>query len=260
MKLVTWNVNSVRARGERLVALLTRERPDIVCLQETKVVDAQFPSDALTDMGYHVAVFGQRAYNGVAILARRPLSDITYGLGDVDEADQARVIAATVGGLRVMSVYVPNGSQVDSDKFAYKMTWLQRLRTLLERDYRPHDKLVIAGDFNVAPRACDVQNPQAWDHTVLCHPQARGALTALTAWGLHDVCAQKFADGGVYSWWDYRMLGFVKNDGLRIDLIYTTAPLVPAVMDAGVDRNERKGRLPSDHAPVWVTLDMSASA
>ena len=258
MKLITWNVNSVRARGERLLALLARVQPDIVCLQETKVVDAQFPTDALAALGYHAAVFGQRAYNGVAILARQPLTDVTYGLGDIDEAAQARVIAATVGGLRVMSVYVPNGSQVDSDKFTYKMAWFKRLRALLERSYQPHDKLVVAGDFNVAPRPCDVANPQAWDHTVLCHPQTRGALAELTSWGLHDVCAQHFGEGGVYSWWDYRMLGFVKNDGLRIDLIYTTASLISAVTDAGVDRNERKGKLPSDHAPVWVMLDMSA--
>ena len=260
MKLVTWNVNSVRARGERLVAMLARDTPDIVCLQELKVTDENFPSVALKEMGYHAAVFGQRAYNGVAILARQPLTEIVCGLGDVEEAAQARVIAATVGDLRVMSVYVPNGSKVDSDKFVYKMQWFKRLRGLLQKSYRPTDKLVVAGDFNVAPRACDVANPDAWEHTVLCHPQARGALQDLADWGLYDVCAEKFADGGVYSWWDYRMLGFVKNDGLRIDLIYTTASLVPAVIDAGVDRNERKGKLPSDHAPVWVTLDMSASA
>lgn len=260
MKLVTWNVNSVRARGERLLALLARTRPDVVCLQELKVTDDNFPYEALADMGYHAAVFGQRAYNGVAILARQPLTDIARGLGDIEEAAQARVIAANVGDLRVMSVYVPNGSQVDSDKFAYKMQWFKRLRGLLQKQYRPTDKLVVAGDFNVAPRVCDVANPQGWEHTVLCHPQARSALQDLTAWGLHDVCAQKFAEGGVYSWWDYRMLGFVKNDGLRIDLIYATAPLVSAVVDAGVDRDERKGKLPSDHAPVWMELDAPASA
>ena len=258
MKLVTWNVNSVRARGDRLLALLARDNPDVVCLQELKVTDDHFPVSALADMGYHAAVFGQRAYNGVAILARQPLTDITRGLGDIDEEAQARVIAATVGDLRVMSVYVPNGSQVNSDKFAYKMQWFKRLRALLQQHYQPTDKLVVAGDFNVAPRPCDVANPDVWTDTVLCHPQARSALEELTTWGLHDVCAQHFANGGVYSWWDYRMLGFVKNDGLRIDLIYTTASLVPAVTEAGVDRNERKGKLPSDHAPVWVTLDMSA--
>ena len=260
MKVVSWNVNSVKARGERLEAWLTRHTPDVVCLQELKVQNELFPWEAMEKLGYHAAVHGQKAYNGVAILARAPLTDIATGLlddggGDGDGADaQARLVAASVNGVRVLSAYVPNGSQVGSDKYAYKLAWLKRLRAHLQQHYTPQQPLILAGDFNVAPRLLDVARPEAWEQSVLCCPEVRAHLEQVASWGLVDVFAKHHPEGGVYSWWDYRMLGFPKNNGLRIDLIYATDGLACKSEGASVDREERKGSLPSDHAPVVVNF------
>ena len=259
VKIVSWNINSVRFRIEIVERFLRDVRPDILCLQETKVVDQDFPRAAFKALGYdRIIVHGQRMHHGVAILSRLPLGD--PGRHDWQDNGEARHVGARLEcGIRLENVYVPAGGDIPdralNPKFGQKLDFIERMTRWSDTLAEP---TLIVGDFNVAPRACDVANPDVWADTVLCHPQARSALEELTTWGLHDVCAPHFANGGIYSWWDYRMLGFVKNDGLRIDLIYTTASLVPAVTEAGVDRNERKGKLPSDHAPVWVTLDMSA--
>ena len=218
-------------------------------------MDEDFPSLDVRQAGYHAAVFGQRTYNGVAILTREPATDVTRSMGDGTDDEQARVIAATAGGVRVLSVYVPNGGRVDSEKWDYKLAWMERLRSFLEARCRPDEPLAICGDFNVAVDDQDVKNPDKWRDTVLCHPHGRERFEALLDWGLVDAFRRVHPDGGIYSWWDYRMLGFPKNDGLRIDGVLATEPLAARVRDAYVDRDERKGKQPSDHAPVIVDFD-----
>ncbi|HSM51523.1 MAG TPA: exodeoxyribonuclease III [Thermoanaerobaculia bacterium] len=253
MRIATWNVNSVKARQERLLALLARHRPDIVCLQELKTEAARFPSEALREAGYHAAVLGQKTYNGVAILARDEPRDVETGFGDGGDESQARLVAATVGGLRVASLYVPNGKEVGSEKWPYKLAWLGRLAAWVGRQ-PAGPPLVLCGDLNIAPEERDVANPAAWAGSVLCHPEVRAAWAELLAAGFVDAFRLHHPEGGHYTWWDYRMLGFPKNDGLRIDHVLLAAPLAPRCAGAFVDRDERKGKLPSDHAPVFVDL------
>jgi exodeoxyribonuclease-3 len=254
IKLATWNVNSIRARIDRLMSWLERNQPDVMCLQELKVADDEFPVDELWSAGYDAAFHGQRTYNGVAILSRTPLTDVRVGLDGGPEADQARLIAATVAGLRVISVYVPNGQTVGSDKWDYKLRWLDRLAGHLGADHSPSAPLVLAGDFNVAPEDRDVAHPDKWRNSVLFHEEARKAFERLLAWGLVDAIRLHHQGPGPYSWWDYRMLSFPKGDGLRIDHVLLTEPLAARCVGASIDRNERKGKLPSDHAPVMVEL------
>ena len=254
VKLATWNVNSIRARLPRLLDWLGRAIPDVVCLQELKVPDAEFPLAELEAVGYRAAIFGQRTYNGVAILARGDLDDVSMGMADGGADDQARLIAATVGGIRVISAYFPNGQEVGSEKWSYKLEWMARLGRYLARTYRPDQQLVLAGDFNVAPNDLDVARPEEWRESVLCHPDARAALGRIAAWGLVDGLRVTEPGPGPYSWWDYRMLAFPKGNGLRIDHLFVTSPLTSRCVRAWVERNERKGKLPSDHAPVMVEL------
>jgi exodeoxyribonuclease-3 len=251
LKLATWNVNSVRARRERLLRWLERNPVDVLCLQELKVSDADFPGEELREAGYAAAVHGQRAYNGVAILARREPRDIERGLGD-DEA--ARLIACRVAGLRVISAYFPNGGSLGSDKWQYKLRWMRRLTDWLRRRCDPAEPLVLCGDFNVAPEARDVHEPAVWEESVLFHPEARTALEELRSFGFVDLVRKHRPEPGLYSWWDYRMLGFQKGRGLRIDHVWGTRVVAERSLAAQVDREERKGKLPSDHAPVIVEL------
>jgi len=255
MKVATWNVNSVRARRERLLRWLAANQPDVLCLQEIKVTEADFPSMELKALGYHAAVFGQKTYNGVAILSRREPLEVERGFGDGVDDPQARLIAARIPDAvgrdaRVVSVYVPNGQEVGSDRWRYKLEWMRRLRAWLDRRASPTDPLVVCGDFNVAPEPRDVYDPAAWEPTVLFHPEARAALRQVCAWGLADTLRLRHEETGLYSWWDYRMLGFPKNRGLRIDLILASEPLARRCVAASIDRQERKGQQPSDHAPV----------
>ena len=250
MKVATWNVNSVRARSDRLLRWLAAHRPDVLCLQELKVQDSEFPFETLRSAGYEAAVHGQKTYNGVAILARAGPAEVERGFGDGGDDTQARLVSARVAGIRVVSVYVPNGREVGTERWAYKLEWLRRLRAWLERRCRPDEPLVLCGDFNVAPEARDVHDPAAWEPTVLFHPEARAALEGVRSWGLADTLRLHRQEDGLYSWWDYRMLAFPKNNGLRIDLVLASAPLARMCSAASIDRDERKGILPSDHAPV----------
>ncbi len=254
MKIATWNVNSVRAREARLLAWLAAWKPDVLCLQELKVVDSDYPTDAVGALGYHSAVYGQKTYNGVAILSRTPLEDVQRGFGEGDDDPQARLLSARVNGVRVLSAYVPNGGEVGSEKFAYKLAWMAKLRAHLERTASPDEPLALCGDMNVAPEDRDVARPEEWKDTVLCHPAARAALQHIVAWGLDDTFRRHHAEAGFYSWWDYRMLGFPKNNGLRIDHVLTTRSLGVRSTGAEIDRNERKGKQPSDHVPVVATF------
>jgi len=250
VKLACWNVNSIRARQARVLAWTAENQPDVLCLQELKLTNELFPIEEFRALGYEAAVAGQKTYNGVAILSRTPISDIATGLSDEVDDPQSRLIAATVGGIRVVTAYVPNGQTVGSDKYAYKLAWLARLRSHLDARYRPADPLVLCGDFNAAPEARDVCDPERMAGEVLFHPEVREALARVQAFGLVDLFRQHHAEAGVYSWWDYRMLAFPKNQGARIDHIFATSSLAARCSSMVIDRNARKGKLPSDHAPL----------
>ncbi|MCW5888913.1 MAG: exodeoxyribonuclease III [bacterium] len=255
MRLVTWNVNGIRARLERVRAWIGEHGPDVLCLQETKIADDAFPHDAFTELGYYVAIHGQRSWNGVAILSRTPLDAVQRGFDDGVEDAQARLIAATTGGVRVVSAYVPNGETIGSDKYAFKLAWMTRLGAWLRRIVPETPRLALCGDFNVAPAELDVHDPARWIDTVLFTPEVREALETLRQdAGLVDVVRRLNPGQPCLSWWDYRMLAFPKGRGLRIDHIFLTPALDALASAAGVDRNARKGAQPSDHAPVWVEL------
>ncbi|MCK5114436.1 MAG: exodeoxyribonuclease III [Phycisphaerae bacterium] len=255
MKIVTWNVNSIRSRLDRVLSWLDRNAPDVLCLQELKCVDEQFPLAEIQAAGYHAEVYGQKAYNGVAILSRSEPTDVRKGFsGDVDDElqSQSRIISAVIDGVRVICTYVPNGSELTSDKFAYKLTWLGKLREMLDRDFDTSTPLLLCGDANVFMRDCDAAHPERWTKTVIACPEVRAAWANVVDWGLVDVFSKKHPEGGIYSWWNYRQLGFAKNNGLRLDYVYASPPLAEKCTSASVDRDERKGEKPSDHAPVTV--------
>ena len=254
VKLVTWNVNSIRQRLERLLALLERHAPDVVCLQETKVVDADFPAQALRAAGYASVFAGQKSYNGVAILARTEPGEVRCGFRDGGADEQARLLGATISDVRVICAYVPNGQAVGSEKYAYKLEWFERLHGLLEREAEPLLPLALVGDFNVAPTDADVHDPEAWRGQVLCSEPERAALQRLLDWGLADAFRARYPERVAFTWWDYRELGFPKNRGLRIDHVLLTQPLVAKLEDVVIDREERKGKGASDHAPVLAVL------
>ena len=256
MKLATWNVNSVRARKDRLLRWLETHRPDVLCLQEIKGNAEDFPTSETTALGYYAAVHGQKGWNGVAILSLTEPRAVERGLGDDTDDGHARLISADIGGVRIASAYVPNGQGVGSDKWMFKLAWLKRLRAWLDRQ-SPLAPLAVCGDFNVAPEERDVKHPALWEKSVLFHPEARQGLQHVMDWGLQDVFRRHHQEGGLYSWWDYRMLAFPKNDGLRIDLVLATPPLAERSTAASIDREERKGVQPSDHAPVVTEFDLS---
>lgn len=253
MKLATWNVNSIRVRLPQLLDWLAAAQPDVVCLQELKTDTPGFPREALDAAGYASAVNGQKTYNGVAILARTPLSDIGTDIpGYVDE--QKRVLAATVADLRVVCVYCPNGQAVGSNKYEYKLRWFAALKDYLAAELARHPRLVVAGDFNVAPEDRDVHDPKAWEGQVHVSEPERGAWRALVALGLQDGFRLFEQPEKTFSWWDYRMMGFRRNAGLRIDHILLSAPLAQACTGASIDKAPRKLERPSDHAPVLAQL------
>jgi exodeoxyribonuclease III len=255
MRLVTWNVNSIRQRHDRLLALLARHSPDVVCLQETKVLDADFPAAELRAAGYESATAGQKGYNGVAILARTPLGDVCAGLRDGGDDSQARLLAATVDGVRVITAYVPNGQKVGSEKYAFKLEWYERLRKYLEREGDAGRPLALGGDFNVAPADLDVHDPALWVGQIMCSDLERASLARICEWGLIDSFRAKHPELKAFTWWDYRLLGFPKNRGLRIDHLLVTRPLYARLADVRIDREERKGKGASDHAPLLATFE-----
>jgi exodeoxyribonuclease-3 len=250
MKIATWNVNSIRKRLDRVVPWLAEHRPDVLCVQETKVEDDKFPRAEIEAAGYHVLCHGQKTYNGVALLTLQPVRDPVMGFGDGVKDEQARFLVATVGQVRVGSVYVPNGQAVGSEKFLYKLEWLGRWRKWLERNADAGADLILCGDLNVAPDDRDVYDPEGWKDQIPCHPDERAALAEVCRWGLVDTLRQLHSEAGLYSWWDYRQLGFAKNRGLRIDMILCSAGLAGRLLRAEIDRLARKGENPSDHAPV----------
>jgi exodeoxyribonuclease-3 len=255
MKIATWNVNSIRSRVERVAAWTERERPDVLCFQEIKTTDDGFPFDVFADLGYEAEVFGQKTYNGVAILSRLPMTKVVRNLpGDEPEAPR-RLIAATIDKVRIVNVYVPNGQSPESEKFVYKMDWLARLRAFLDETAKPGGSLVLLGDFNIAPEERDVRYPDLWRGHIHFHPKEHAALARITSWGLYDLLRKHHEEGGLYSWWDYRQLAFQKNNGLRIDLILGTKRMLNRCTGVEIHRDERKGESPSDHVPVVAEFD-----
>lgn len=257
--VATWNVNSLRARADRVRPWLERHRPDIVCLQEIKMQTAEFPLLEMQALGYHAVAFGQKTYNGVAILARvehGAPTEVACGMDDGDPDTEARLVVARIPGLNLVvgSVYVPNGQSIDSDKYAYKLRWLRRFREHVGRHFKASEPLLLCGDYNIAPDDQDVYDPAGWRDTVICHHEAREGLSALMAFGLHDTLRRIEPSSKIYTYWDYRQLSFPKNLGLRIDHILCTAPLAERCLAARVDRDARKGEKPSDHAPLLVTF------
>ncbi len=255
MKLATWNVNSIRARHERALAWVAAKQPDVLCLQEIKVETEGFPVDAFRALGYHAVVYGQKTYNGVAILSRQEPTDVSLGFGEGGGDAQARLLAATVGGVRLVNAYAPNGQSVGSDKFAYKLDWFGRLRMHLDLRFDKAAPLLLCGDLNVAPEARDVYDPEGMVHDVLFHPEARAALARVLDFGLVDAFRMQRQEPGLYTWWDYRQLAFPKNRGARIDHLLATPALASRVRSASIDRDERKGTQPSDHAPVILEVE-----
>ena len=254
MKIASWNVNSLNVRLPHLTQWLGTFAPDIVGLQETKLEDHRFPDTALAELGYRSVFAGQKTYNGVALLAREAIGDVQVGIPGFED-EQKRVIAATIGDLRIVNLYVVNGQDVGTDKYAYKLRWLDAVHDWLAAELQAHPKLVVMGDFNIAPDDRDVHDPAVWnDASILTSTAERAALRRLMDLGLHDSFRLHNQEGGVFSWWDYRAAGFRRNLGLRIDLCLVSDALREHCTSAEIDREPRTWERPSDHTPAMVTL------
>ncbi|MED5618558.1 exodeoxyribonuclease III [Ideonella sp. BN130291] len=253
MKLATWNINSLGVRLPQVLQWLASARPDVLALQELKLTDDKFPLAELQEAGYNAVFHGQKTYNGVALLSLQPLTAVVKNIPGFDD-DHARVIAASLGSLRLVCGYFPNGQAPGSDKFAYKMRWLQSLREWLAGELAQHPQLALMGDFNIAPEDADVCDPVAWAGHIHCTDEERAHFRALVGLGLHDSFRLFEQPPRVFSWWDYRMLAFRKNEGLRIDHILVSDALRPQVRSCSIDRLPRKNERPSDHAPVVVEI------
>lgn len=255
MKVATWNVNSLKVRLEHVKEWLANESPDVLVLQEIKQVTDQFPSDAIAESGYRSIASGQKTYNGVAVLARDEIQDAVTDFPGFEDP-QRRILAVTVDGVRVINLYVPNGSSVDSDKYRYKLSWLEALHGFLEAQLAQHERVVVLGDFNIAPADIDVYDPEKWGEDVLCSPPERAALQAVEALGFVDVFRQLAPEEKLFSWWDYRAAGFRRNAGLRIDLILASQALAASCSKSYIDREPRGWERPSDHTPVVAVFDL----
>lgn len=253
MKIATWNVNSLKVRLPHLLQWLDANPVDVLCIQETKLTDDKFPVAEINAAGYQVVFSGQKTYNGVAILSRQPLTDVVRNNPHYAD-EQQRLIAATVGGIRFICAYVPNGQAVGSDKYAYKLDWLAALRTWVEEEMARHPAFAILGDYNIAPQDRDVHDPQEWAGQIHCSAPERAALGALSGLGLADAFRLFEQPDKQYSWWDYRQLAFRRNRGLRIDHILLSRTLAARCSACTIDREPRKWEQPSDHAPVVATL------
>jgi len=253
MKLASWNVNSLNVRMPHVERWCASAMPDVLALQETKLADEKFPLAAFEAAGYNAAFSGQKTYNGVAILARQPITDVRHGVDGFDDP-QRRVLSATVGDVRIVNLYVVNGQSVGSEKFAYKLDWLAKVTAHIEEEIRRHPRLVVMGDFNIAPDDLDVHDPGAWREQILCSTPEREALKRLCGVGLHDSFRLFTQDGGHYSWWDYRQAAFRRNLGLRIDLILVSDALRGALRSSTIDREPRTWERASDHTPVSVEI------
>jgi exodeoxyribonuclease-3 len=260
VRIATWNVNSLKARLPRVEEWLAECEPDVLCMQETKLADSAFPALTFQALGYDSVHHGEGRWNGVAILSKVGLEQPSSGFGPDDEVfgGEARIVSATCGGVRVASVYVPNGRSLDHEQYQFKLDWLARLRAHLEASCKGSDDVVVCGDFNIAPDDRDVWDPAAVHGATHVSEPERAALADLEHWGLEDVFRRHHDEPGLYSWWDYRAGNFHKHLGMRIDLVLASGPLAARSQWALIDRNARKGQLPSDHAPVVVEFAEAA--
>ncbi len=254
MKFATWNVNSLNVRLPHVMDWLNAAQPDVLCLQETKQEDSKFPYQALREIGYEAVHIGQKTYNGVAIVSRQPMTEIQQNMPAFAD-DQQRVIAATIDGMRVVCAYIPNGQSVDSDKYQYKLRWLNALHDWLQRELSQYPKLLLLGDYNIAPEDQDCHDPAAWVGQVLVSEPERAAFRQLLNLGLHDSFRLFEQPEKSFSWWDYRMAGFRRNLGMRIDHILVSDPLKSQCNAAYIDKAPRKLERPSDHTPVVLELN-----
>ncbi len=254
MKIASWNVNSLNVRLPHLLRWLDEAKPDVVALQETKLEDPKFPEDALLGLGYRSVFCGQKTYNGVSIVSRLPfVGECVTAIPGFDDP-QKRVLAATIGDIRIVDLYVVNGEAVGSEKFDYKLRWLTAVREWLRAELAAHPKLVVLGDFNIAPDDRDVHDPKRWHEKILCSTPEREAYQSLLDLGLHDSFRLFNDEAGQHSWWDYRLAAFQRGWGLRIDLVLVSDALKARCVAAGIDRDPRTWERPSDHTPVWVEI------
>ena len=262
MRIATWNINSIKQRMDNLTAWLSERRPDIVCLQETKCIDDAFPREPLQELGYNVAVHGQKAFNGVAILSRFPLDEVTARLPGDNEDDHARFLEAVVstsrGALRLASVYLPNGNPPDTDKYTYKIRWMDRLIHYAHERLQLEEPLIMAGDFNVIPSELDARHPARWAGDALFLPRTREKFRALSNLGLTDAVRATSEGPGPFTFWDYQAGAWQRNDGIRIDHLLLSPQAADRLTATGVDKHVRAWEKPSDHVPVWTDLDLSA--
>jgi exodeoxyribonuclease-3 len=260
LKIATWNVNSIKQRIEPMERWLKEREPDVVCLQEIKCVDEAFPCSTFEDMGYNVATHGQKAYNGVAILSKYPLSDVERGLPEGDGDDHARFIEAVVsvngGAVRVASIYLPNGNPAPGPKYDYKLAWMERLRAHARTRLALEEPMVLAGDYNVIPTPDDVHDPALWVNDALFLPATRAQFREFEFLGLTDTIRATSDDKGLYTFWDYQAGAFQKNNGIRIDHLMLSPQAADRLTAAGIDRATRAGEKPSDHVPVWAEFNL----
>ena len=253
MKLATWNVNSLNVRLPHVLDWIAAESPDVLCLQETKQEDSKFPYEALREAGYNAVHSGQKTYNGVAILSPHAIEEAAFGIPGFQD-EQKRLVAATINGIRIVCAYIPNGQSLDSDKYQYKLGWLEALMAYLQAELSVHPKLALLGDYNIAPEDQDVHDPAAWVGQVLVSEPERTAFRAIAALGLHDSFRLFAQEPASFSWWDYRMAGFRRNLGLRIDHILVSDALKGDCQRCWIDKAPRKLERPSDHTPVILAL------
>jgi len=260
MIVATWNVNSIKQRGENLTAWLRERQPDIVCLQETKTQDESFPREPLEALGYNVAVHGQKTFNGVAILSKLPFDEVTPRLPGDEADDHARFLEAVVstksGALRVASIYLPNGNPTNTEKYPYKLKWMDRLLKYAHERMKLEEPLVLAGDYNAIPAPNDVHNPELWVNDALFLPTTRAKFHALTNLGLTDAIRAVSDEAGLYTFWDYQAGAWQKNNGIRIDHLLLSPQAADRLVTAGIDKHVRSWEKPSDHVPVWIELDL----
>jgi len=255
LKLASWNVNSLKVRLDQVLEWMESSQIDVLAMQETKLIDENFPATAFTDKGYHIVFAGQKTYNGVAVISKHPVTDIITDIPDLADP-QRRILAVTVAGMRLINLYVPNGSDLTSDKYQYKLNWLQKVTAFIQQQLNLYPKMAVVGDFNIAPEDRDVHDPAEWVGCILVSPPERQAFTELLKLGLHDSFRNFEQEEKIFSWWDYRAAGFRRNRGLRIDHVLLSEPLNILCRQSKIDKEPRKAERPSDHAPAWVELEL----
>ena len=255
MKIATWNVNSLKVRLPQVLDWLAMAQPDILCLQETKLTDENFPAGEIEAAGYHVVFSGQKTYNGVAIISRQPATDVITDVPGLDDP-QRRILGTTIDDVRVLNLYVVNGQEVGSEKYAHKLYWLEKVTDYVRKQFEQHEHFVVLGDFNIAPEDRDVYDPEAWHERILCSTPERQALQTILDLGLSDVFRKFDQEENSYSWWDYRAAAFRRNMGLRIDLILSSQSLTDSCTACYIDKEPRQLERPSDHTPVVAEFSL----